>query len=621
MTQAGVNWTAMSLRRALSLGLAAGLAEAVTRLSYRYVGGRMRINAGLDVLFMAPVADAVVFSIVALILVAALGLPGRRLAPATKVALVTGALVALTVWSITERVPQIGRRSGALLGLGAGVAVGGSLRRRGQSASVIDYGLVPLGATVAVLACAVIGARVIRERRALAALVASDSGLPNVLLLILDTARAQSMSVHGYQRPTTPVLESLADSGVRFDRAFSTAPWTLPAHASMFTGRYAHELSADWISPLDLADRTLAERFRDAGYVTGGFVGNYVASWETGLVRGFSHYEDYQLNLQELSTSASLTNWLGHWPRLRRWTNWYQHVDRRTADAVNARTVRWIRSRGQRPYFAFVNYFDPHEFYLPPAPFATMFGSDTARKNWLIGFSGPLGGRVAYRRNKGQMKPHEVQAELSAYEAAIAYVDSRIRNLLDTLAADGALRNTIVIVTADHGEHFGEHGTFEHGTTLYPQLLHVPLIINAPGRVPMGKRVRDVVTLRDLAATIEQLALGTATMPGSTLASFWDADSTTRSPSAVLASRTVASPTVRPDSMRRGAWATVIGETLVIESVGGSPETEVYDLSTDSLASRNVATNATAQSPLDSARKLYRGLRWKSHEASAGRRK
>ncbi len=619
MTQTDVRWVTLSLRRAVSLGLAAGLGEAAIRLAWHYFGGRMQIHTGMDIVWMAPLANTVLFTALALGSVAMLALTGRRVASLTKVALVTGALVALAVWSLTERVPQIGRRAGAILGLGAGVAALGALRRRGARRTIIDRAMLPLGGAVAVLGGAVIATAALRERRALAGLQAAESNAPNVLLLILDTVRAQSTSLHGSARRTTPVLDALADSGVRFDRAYSTAPWTIPSHASLFTGRYPHELSADWVTPLDNADLTLAERFRDAGYVTGGFVGNYMVSHEVGVARGFAHYDDFQRDVRQLAMSASLTTWLLHWPRLRRAIHWYEHVNRRSADAVNAGVVHWLRSRGARPYFAFVNYFDAHEFYLPPAPFATKFGRDSARKNWNIGFSMPNGG-IAFRSSKASMKPHEVQGELDAYEAAIAYVDSRIGMLLDSLKAAGALDNTIVVVTSDHGEHFGEHGAFDHGSTLYPQVLHVPLLITARGRVPAGQRVGDFVTLRDLAATIERVALGTRQLPGTSLDVYWDADSTTRSNSPILASRTFSTRNVLPDSLRHGAWSAVIDDKLVIEFVGGrQPGSEVFDLRADSLATHatDEGSAPNVRAALDSARGLYSRMRWTSRQIRA----
>jgi len=621
VTRSDVRWIRPSLRRAVSLGLAAGLGEAAIRLGWHYLGGRMQIHTGMDIVWMAPLANALLFTVLGTGIVVVLALLGRRVAPATKAALVTGALVALAIWSLTERIPQIGRKAGAILGLGAGVAAIGAMRRRDSRPTLIERAMLPLGGAVVVLGGAVVATAALRERRALAELPVADANAPNVLLLILDTVRAQSTSVHGYSRRTTPVLDALADSGVRFDRAFSTAPWTLPSHASVFTGRYPHEISADWVTPLDRADLTLAERFRDAGYVTGGFVGNYMVSHETGVARGFIHYDDYQRDVRQIAMSSSLTTWLLHWPRLRRAIHWYDHVNRRDADRVNAGIVRWVRERSRRPYFAFVNYFDPHEFYLPPPPFATMFGPDTARKNWNIGFSMPNGG-IAFRGSKASMKPHEVQAERDAYEAAIAYTDSRIGMLLDRLKAAGALENTIVVVTSDHGEHFGEHGAFDHGSTLYPQVLHVPLLISARGRVPVGKRVADYVTLRDLAATIERVALGTGKLPGSSLDVYWDADSTTRSRSAILSSRTFSTREVIPDSIRHGAWSAIIDGKLVIEFVGGRQRgTEIFDMRVDSLATHAIEPgNApNVKVALDSAHKMYGAFRWTSRLAQSRR--
>jgi arylsulfatase A-like enzyme len=315
---------------------------------------------------------------------------------------------------------------------------------------------------------------------------------------------------------------------------------------------------------------------------------------------------------------AALTSWLFHWPRFRRATHWYEHVNRRTADDVNAGVLSWIRARGSRPYFAFVNYYDAHEFYLPPKPYATMFGPDTARKNGNIGFSMPNGG-IAFRTNKEHMKPHEIQAELNAYEAAIAYADASIGALLDSLKTSGALENTIVIVTSDHGEHFGEHGEFDHGATLLPQVLHVPFVISG-GRVPAASRIKERVTMRDLPATIEYLAFGTSSFPGTSLHVYWDADSATRSNSPVVATRTIASRQRLPDSVRHGAWATVIGDYLISEFVGGKDlKSEIYDLRSDPLALKPLVPGPAEQTAMDSARALYSGMRWRSREIRQAR--
>ena len=129
---------------------------------------------------------------------------------------------------------------------------------------------------------------------------------PNVLLIVLDTVRADHLSLYGYERPTTPNLEQLGKRGIRFDKARATAPWTLPSHASMFTGRWPHELGEKWMTPLRGNFPTLAEYLGDRGYATAGFVANVgYCSQETGLARGFTHYEDYVLEkLAPLRTSG-----------------------------------------------------------------------------------------------------------------------------------------------------------------------------------------------------------------------------------------------------------------------------------------------------------------------------
>ena len=134
---------------------------------------------------------------------------------------------------------------------------------------------------------------------------------PNVLLIVLDTVRADHLSLYGYERPTTPVLERLAKRGIRFDEARATAPWTLPSHASMFTGRWPHELGEKWMTPLRGNFPTLAEYLGDHGYATAGFVANVgYCSQETGLARGFTHYEDYVLEKLAPLRTAGLVEYL-----------------------------------------------------------------------------------------------------------------------------------------------------------------------------------------------------------------------------------------------------------------------------------------------------------------------
>lgn len=336
-----------------------------------------------------------------------------------------------------------------------------------------------------------------RERQFLDRLPPVTGPSPNVLLLILDTVRARSLGMYGFPEGTTPRLDAWAATGVVFEQAYATAPWTLPSHASIFTGRYASQLSADWASPLDSTDRVLAEWFRDQGYATGGFTANLLATgYRSGLSRGFGRYRGTRRTLREFALNStfaqsevvhqmlrSVRQGEGRRALLRpllrfdwRRRATYNIHDRKDASQVLAELQEWQETLGSRPWFAFVNLFDAHHPYESPAQFRTSMG----------------GGATA----------------LDAYHGAIRYLDDRISTLLDTMAADGTLANTIVVITSDHGELFGEHGLRGHGNALYRPLLHVPLLLLAPGRVPEGHRVPELVSLRDLARTIQELAGG-----------------------------------------------------------------------------------------------------------------
>jgi arylsulfatase A-like enzyme len=330
--------------------------------------------------------------------------------------------------------------------------------------------------------------------------------------------RADHFSLHGYSRQTTPHLERWAESATVFERAMSTSPWTLPSHASMLTGHWAHELSATWETALGPEHRTLAEALGARGYLTGGFVANtYYCGHELGLARGFAHYEDYVASWRELAISASIVRLVVNSHGFRRLTGYEDNLPRRSAEAITEQFLHWQSTTGARPFFAFLNYFDAHETYLPPPPFDTMFGP------------GPPGGSPAVvqdlRRSlrfDWQQRPRgEIDAEINMYDGAIAYLDQQLDRLFRMLEARGVLDDTIVIVTSDHGEQFGEHELFLHGNSLYQPLLHVPLLIRYPSRMAAGVRVADRVSLRDLPATIEDLIGGTSSFPGRSLARDW----------------------------------------------------------------------------------------------------
>lgn len=347
----------------------------------------------------------------------------------------------------------------------------------------------------------------------------------SVLLIVLDTVRAQSLGLYGYHRDTTPNLQRIAARGVRFDQAFSTAPWTAPSHASMFTGRWHHELSIGWKRPLDRSNPTLAEYLSAHGYDTAGFVANTTyCSYETGLSRGFAHYEDYEVTPRAVLLCSALVqrtvNFFHTHPRLSAHLGSLSLMssDRKSAAKINADFLEWLSGRGDRPFFAFLNYFDAHHPYFSPEPDAD---------------GGPArfrGTREEYRlisnwweMDKRTLGAREIGLARDSYDQCITYLDHQLGRLFDELERRGVLKATLVVITADHGEHLGEQRLFGHGCSLYRPELHVPLLVVGPGLVPAGRVVRDPVSLRDLAATItEQLGLDhDAPFPGTSLAQTW----------------------------------------------------------------------------------------------------
>ena len=380
-----------------------------------------------------------------------------------------------------------------------------------------------------------VGRRVWSEHRSRAALPRAPDRARNVLLIVWDTVRADHLSLHGYGRPTTPNLERLAARGVRFNLAFSTSSWTLPSHASLFTGRWPHELRVDWTVPLGNDFPTLAEYLGAQGYDTAGFAANVdYCSRETGLARGFVHYEDYPINLHEalirdtgLGRYLDLTDWAGALgtvleqctgrlfdliPRAN------EHV--KDARAVNRSFLNWLDARPvpRRPFFAFLNLNDAHSPSEVPDRSTAGFGLRPAT-NW---------DRLTLRHwnslNKATLSREHVRMLVDGYDDCLAFLDRQLGLLLEELKARGRLEHTLVILTADHGEHLGDHLLFFHGCSLYRQLVQVPLVIVEPEVVPTGHVVAEPVSLRDLPATVVDL-VGSgqdSDFAGRSLSRFWN---------------------------------------------------------------------------------------------------
>jgi arylsulfatase A-like enzyme len=394
---------------------------------------------------------------------------------------------------------------------------------------LVRRSLVPLTALGATVAGVSLGGEVLRESSAAKRLPpappAAASKPPNVLLIVLDTVRADRMSLYGYERPTTPALARLASRAVKFEQARSTAPWTLPSHCSMMTGRWRHELSAGMNHALDDAYPTLAEFLADRGYDTAGFVSNTTyAGAETGLDRGFARYEDHNVSFSDvLWTTAVGRRFLCPVvaPQDPRSDGHPSDHLRKNAGRIRRDFVSWLDREGgdERPFFAFLNLFDAHNPYLPPPEFKPPFGAKAESPHDLKLFE------RWFVLDKSTLSPRDVQLVSDAYDDCLAYLDSQVDGLLVDLAVRGRLDDTLVIVTADHGEHFGEHGLYGHASSLYDQELRVPLLMLLPKAAHAGRTVADPVSLRSLPATVADV-LGfsdDSPFPGASLARCWTA--------------------------------------------------------------------------------------------------
>jgi arylsulfatase A-like enzyme len=499
------------------LALMTGLLEAGILTVRRFALGQM-IGLSEHYAWMAPAGYLLVLLPFALAAAA-----GRRLLPRLLTyERVVGLLVFLCALGVLFMFPRIHRV--AMIALAAGVALQVTrvlYHRSAAFARSVATSLPWLGGLVVGIAAVIFASQWHAERRALAALPAARADAPNVILIILDTVRSTSMSLFGYVRPTTPELERLARGGVVFERAVSPSPWTLPAHGALFTGRYPHEQTSNWKTPLDDRDATLAEVLGAAGYVTGGFAANpFYTMREHGLDRGFAHYEGFPVSIGQVLNSASLASLiLAGRPgysrnKLRDVIGNYEYLGRKKADDVTSSFLAWQARQGDRPFFAFLNYIDAYDPYTPPAVYAEAFGVHDPRTMWQR-VTGRVPGMTAEARHRLWWNP-------DAYDATIAFMDAELGRMFRALDQQGVLENTLVIVTSDHGEQFGEHGLYGHGNSLYMPLLHVPLVVHFPGVVPAGRRIAEFVTIRSLPATVLDLTgVAGSGMPGTSLAALW----------------------------------------------------------------------------------------------------
>jgi arylsulfatase A-like enzyme len=488
-------------------GVVTGLLQAAV-LAVRRFGYGQWVGHGPEIFWIAPLMGLVLFGVVGSILSLLAWYWPRRV----PLRLCIFLYVFLASFSVLLMFSQLFRIAQVLLAAGLATAISSFLAPRVQRFEPTRRRT--LRAMLGLIAAGALGSygwRRFSEVRALAQLPPARADAPNVLLIVLDTVRAPSLSLYGYPRQTSPQLQRFSRQGVCFTRALSTAPWTLASHASMFTGRFPHELSADWLVPLDSTFPTLAQFLGAHGYETAGFVSNVrYCSYEHGLNRGFVHYEDYSISLERAVASSPLANYLLSVPPVLRRIGNGEFPRRKSAAELNRAFLSWLSRREQRPFFAFLNYFDAHAPYLAPSPFDRMFGPKRA-SGW---------DRL---QPTSKIPPEILQGMVDSYDGTLAYLDSQLGLLLEELGRRGVLENTLIIITSDHGEEFGEHGLLDHGSTLFMPSVHVPLVVHFPGQVPQKQVIRTPISLRNLAATVvDMLNLrDDSPFPGQSLARCW----------------------------------------------------------------------------------------------------
>ena len=352
------------------------------------------------------------------------------------------------------------------------------------------------------------------ERIAIATLPVASKNFPNILLIIIDTLRADHLSSYGYGRPTSPNIDRLAKEGVLFKYAVSASAWTPPSHASILTGRYPHEHGVEWNKAFDDRYPTIAEALRDVGYRTAAFSANpfgFNRKW--GFGRGFIRFEDHFHSLFDMVARTLYGRKI--LPLILRWLGFEDWIARKRAYHVNRSLLKWMARDQDKPFFAVLNYFDLHDPYLPPQPYRHRFSK--------LQNPGGILNSVA-RRYFPQLAPVDLEGEMAAYDGAIAYVDDHINQLLIALQNNNILGKTLIVITSDHGEMFGEHGLFFHQNALYLPLIRVPLIFWWPRQIPGGVEIVAPVsnvalpsTLMDLIGMKEQQLF-----PGASLTKLWN---------------------------------------------------------------------------------------------------
>jgi arylsulfatase A-like enzyme len=528
----------MRVRTALLIaawfGIVAGLFEGsglllFQRLNWASWGPMLHVS--LPIIWISPIVDVALFCLVGL---SVLGLARitPKIQPGTAIVFF---LTFATIYDWANLTGRIYHSSSLLLALGIAIGVTRWFANR-QAFALIEAkrSLPMLIVLLLALGLGIKAERHWREHQKLAALPAASPGLPNIVVIVIDTLRADHLSSYGYARSTSPTIDRLAREGVLFENAVSTSSWSLPSHASLVTGQPVHQHGADYVKPMAaFGDNennfrnlpTIGEQLQQLGYRTAAFSANRTwFSHDLGFGRSFIHFEDYfhsvadgcirTLYGREFSRIYLARSEHSKPKRLLRWLGLDALTDsddegvgnnggspgvRKRAPVVNQELLDWIGPQPQRPFFAFLNYFDVHQPYSGPSSFNKPWIEDTA---------------------------------IDEYDNGIRYVDSSIVALISSLEKRGLLRSTLIVITSDHGESLGQHGLATHGAALYWESIHVPLILWWPGHVTSGLRITDPVSNASIPATLMNLVGNdrASVFPGPSLNALWSQPAVTPPP-------------------------------------------------------------------------------------------
>jgi arylsulfatase A-like enzyme len=512
---------------ALWFAIVAGYVEGLGLLIFQHLNsgswGR-GMHVAKEILWISPLVDIGFFLAITL-LIAGVSRFSTRIPALGILVFSLGFLTAYDWLALTHR---LDRRASVLLGLGLASVVFRWVGKHEPTAIRAWKRSTPwlLASLPLLIVIMETGIRA-HEAYATAKLPPAKPNSPNILVVVLDTLRADHLSCYGYPRATSPEITQLAQQGVLFENAIAPSSWSLPSHASLLTGQPVHEHGWGNTKPmpwLGWGDSTLnglptlGEALQQRGYRTAAISANSVYFTKgVGLGRGFLHFEDYFENagdgfVRTLFGSEFSQRYM-HRSRKSAFSRGFRALGlgrwldedaegsggvggtfgvRKRADEVNSETLHWIQSQPKRPFFAFLNYFDVHFPYGGP--------DDYPKPAWDSG------------------------SAIDEYDAGLRYDDDYLGRLLHQLDARGILKNTIVVLTSDHGESLGDHGLSEHGAALYWELIHVPLIIYYPGHIPEGVRIQQPVSNEAIANTVMDL-IGehTNVFPGPSLAELWQA--------------------------------------------------------------------------------------------------